>query len=81
MRALRTVALSILAPILAGIILNYVLLLPPSFIIVICMLAFLMVFICYQYCRSLRLEDGLNHVISIVKIVVDALMGARGRLF
>ncbi len=85
MRILRTVALSTLAStlasILTGIILNYALLLPLPFVIVICTLVFLTVFTFDPYFRSLRLEDRLNRVIDLINIVVSALIGARGKLF
>jgi Flp pilus assembly protein TadB len=79
-RAIRTIVISILAPIIVGALLHYLLLFPLPFVTIICILAFLVPFIFDQYLRSRELETRFNRIVHMIKLVVDALMGIRVKL-
>jgi uncharacterized membrane protein YhaH (DUF805 family) len=81
------IILSIFAPIVSGIILHFILLLPLSFILVICVLVILFPswFDLYVRLRNLEkritgMERRSGALVNMVKLIVDALIGVRTKL-
>jgi len=92
--AVLEIILSIVASVMAGMILHYILSFPPHSIIAICLLIILFAMSFDQHIRIRNLyfhvknleeriniiESHLNAVVSIIKVIIDALMGIRERL-
>lgn len=78
--AWRPIYISIVASVIAGIVLHYVVLLPLPFTAIFCILALLVPLVAAQYFHSINLEKRFGSIIGAVKLVVDALLGIRSKL-